>query len=140
MVRSLAEICRALYFTAQADVDRHLRLLCLGLADGLAQALYLKQMQAEVAASEMVMQVGVQLALLLLQYHCPCTVTTITTPGNDCGNTGIGCADLGSVRYGLGGVELLILIHGGSGTLMTPDLCLLGRAAGHLPLPCSRGA
>lgn len=48
----------------QADVDRHLRLLCLGLADGLAQALYLKQMQAEVAASEMVMQVSAQVVLL----------------------------------------------------------------------------
>ncbi|KAG2498869.1 hypothetical protein HYH03_003061 [Edaphochlamys debaryana] len=36
--------------------DRHLRLLALGLADSLSQALYLKQMQAEVAASDMVMQ------------------------------------------------------------------------------------
>ncbi|KXZ52788.1 hypothetical protein GPECTOR_8g176 [Gonium pectorale] len=43
--------------TAQAaSMDKDLRLLSLSLADGLAQALYLKQMQADMAASEMVMQ------------------------------------------------------------------------------------
>ncbi|KAG2453476.1 hypothetical protein HYH02_001697 [Chlamydomonas schloesseri] len=39
-----------------AAADRYLRLLCQGLADGLAQALYLKQLQADVAASDMIMQ------------------------------------------------------------------------------------
>ncbi|KAG2439339.1 hypothetical protein HXX76_004698 [Chlamydomonas incerta] len=39
-----------------AAADRHLRLLCQGLADGLAQALYLKQLQADVAASDMIMK------------------------------------------------------------------------------------